>query len=396
MSELSKNGHIFATCPILHKKMNMKPNLLYDRTKPYNKLPLLPPSGNVFDNDVLLKWGLASRGLAELNRNILRLPNPTMLLNTITLQEAKSSSEIENIFTTEDELYKAISDSVKEAAANPSTKEVLRYREALWDGFRDIMEKGEIDTESIIKIFQKVKNTKEGLRPPQSQVVIKRGNSEFRPGEVIYTPPRGKGLIEEKLENLITYLNDNKKDNTDPLLKMVIAHYQFEAIHPFSDGNGRTGRILNLLYLVNQGLITQPVLYLSKFIIEHKDEYYYNLGMVTQQNSWKGWILYMLTAVQETSAYTNQIIDEIINQMQATLDFAKTELKWYNKEINEALFTQPYIKPKVIGNILGRTSRTTLTKYMSELTRLKILTAKEDGKEVYYINNDLVRILNKE
>ncbi len=377
------------------KKMNIKNGLSYDRTKPYNQLPLLPPAANVVDNEVLLKWGLASRGLAELNKNILRLPNPNMLVNTVTLQEAKSSSEIENIFTTEDELYKAISDSVKEAAANPNIKEVLRYREALWAGYRNITQKGKIDMKSIIEIFQQVKNTNEGIRAPQSQVVIKRGNSEFRSGEIIYTPPRGKVIVEEKMENLIEYLNDTKKDKTDPLLKMAIAHYQFEAIHPFSDGNGRTGRILNLLYLVNQGLITHPVLYLSKYIIENKDDYYHNLGIVTQRNSWKSWIIYMLTAVEQTSMYTNQLIDEIINQMQATLDYAKTELKWYNKEINEVLFSQPYIKAKVIGNILGRTSRTTLTKYMSELTRLKILTAKEDGKEVYYINNDLMRIIGE-
>ena len=373
----------------------MKNKLPYDRTKPYNHLPLLPPSSDIIDKEVLLKWGLASRALATLNKNILRLPNPNMLVNTITLQEAKSSSEIENIFTTEDELYKAISDSVKEAGANHNTKEVLRYREALWEGYRTIAKKGKIDLASIIKIFKQVKNTNEGIRPPQSQVVIKRGNSEFKQGEIIYTPPRGKGIVEEKIENLIEYLNDNKKDTTDPLLKMAIAHYQFEAIHPFSDGNGRTGRILNLLYLVNQGLMTHPVLYLSKYIIENKDDYYHKLGAVTQRNSWKNWIMYMLTAVEQTSKHTNQTIDDIINQMQATLEYGKTELKWYNKEINEALFTQPYIKPKVIGDILGRTSRTTLTKYMSDLTKLKILSLKEDGKEVYYINNDLVRILSQ-
>ena len=373
--------------------MNMKKSPPFDRAKPYNLLPPLPPPADAIDKEVLLKWGVASRGLAELNKNILRLPNPGMLVNTISIQEAKSSSEIENIFTTEDELYKAISDSVKEAAANPNTKEVLRYREALWKGYGDMQNKGKIDVSSIIKIYQQVKNTKEAIRSPQSQVVIKRGNSELRPGEIIYTPPRGKGVVEEKMENLIQYLNDPKKDKTDPLLKMAIAHYQFEAIHPFSDGNGRTGRILNLLYLVDQGLISHPVLYLSKYIIENKEDYYYHLGAVTQRNSWKGWIIYMLTAVEQTARYTNQLIDEIISQMKATLDYGKNELKWYNKEINEALFTQPYIKPKVIGNILGRTSRTTLTKYMFELTRLKILTAKEDGKEVFYINNDLIRIL---
>lgn len=372
----------------------MKKVIPFDRTKPYNELPLLPPPTDVIDKEVLLKWGIASRALAELNKNILRLPNPNMLINTIALREAKSSSEIENIFTTEDELYKAISDSVQEAAANPNTKEVLRYREALWTGYHTISKRGKIDIKSIIKVYQQVKNTKDGIRPPQSQVIIKRGNSEVKAVEVIYTPPRGKDIVENKMENLIQYFYDDA-DKTDPLLKMAIAHYQFEAIHPFSDGNGRTGRILNLLYLVNEGLLSHPVLYLSKYIIENKDDYYYHLGGVTQRKSWKNWIIYMLTAVEQTAGHTNRIIDEIINQMQATLDYGKAELKWYNKEINEALFTQPYIKPKSIGNIIGRTSRTTLTKYMSELTRVKILSAKQDGKEVFYINNDLVRILGE-
>ncbi|MBW8052023.1 MAG: Fic family protein [Cytophagales bacterium] len=365
----------------------------FDRNKPYNQLPLLPPPDEVIDNEILLKWGYASRALAELNRNILRLPNPNIFVNTITLQEAKSSSAIENIFTTGDELYKAVSDSLKKENANHNTKEVLRYREALWTGYYDIKKKGKIDQASIIKVYQQIKDTTQRIRAPQSQVVIKRGQSEFRAGEVIYTPPRGKGVVESKMENLIHYLNDKETYPTDPLLKMVIAHYQFEAIHPFSDGNGRTGRVLNLLYLVNQGLITHPVLYLSKYIIDNKEDYYYNIGAVTHRKSWKNWIVFMLNAVEKTARYTNQVIDEIINQMEATLDYSKKELKWYNKEVNEALFTQPYIKPRVIGDILGRSSRTTVTKYLSELTGLGILSPKKDGKEVYYINNDLVRIL---
>ncbi len=366
---------------------------VFDRNKPYNELPLLPPPDEVIDNEVLIKWGLASRALAELNKNILRLPNPTMLVNTISLQEAKSSSEIENIFTTDDELYKAISDKVKEESANPNTKEVLRYREALWAGYADILEKGKVDNDLIIKVYQQIKDTKQEIRPPQSQVVIKRGNSDLRAGEVIYTPPRGHGIIEARMKNLIGFLNNSKDYQLDPLLKMVIAHYQFEAIHPFSDGNGRTGRILNLLYLVSQGLLTQPVLYLSRYIIQNKDDYYYHLSAVTQRNAWKNWLLFMLEAVKQTASFTNQLIDEIANQMEATFRYAKAELKWYNKEINEVLFTQPYIKPTTIGNILGRTSRTTLTQYMAELSKLQIVSPKQDGKQVFYVNNDLVRIL---
>jgi Fic family protein len=364
---------------------------MFDRIKPYNELPSLPIADDVIDKAILIKWGLASRALAELNKNILRIPNPTMLVNTIALQEAQSSTAIENIFTTEDELYKAVSDAVKEQSANPSTKEVLRYREALWEGFKGIQENGVIDKELIIRIYQKVKNTNQEIRSPQAQVVIKRGQSELRPGEIVYTPPRGEGIVEQKLENLIDYLNNDM--NTDPLLKMVIAHYQFEAIHPFSDGNGRTGRILNLLYLVSQGLISHPVLYLSKYIIEHKDDYYYSLSAVTQQNSWGSWIEYMLEAVLQTSKQTNQKIDDILSQMNATYEFVNPKLKWYSKELNQALFSQPYIKQKTIGVATGIKSRTTLSKYVKELIQLGVLSSKDDGKEVFYINNDLLRIL---
>lgn len=364
---------------------------MLDRTKPYNTLPDLPIDEKFIDKEVLKQWGLASRALAELNRNILRIPNPNMLINTIALQEAQSSTAIEDIFTTQDELYKAVSDSLKEQDANPSTKEVLRYREALWEGFHKIKDTNDLNIEVIIAIFQTIKETSQGIRPPQSQVVIKRGESELRSGEIIYTPPRGEGIIENKLDNLITFLNEDK--TTDPLLKMAIAHYQFEAIHPFTDGNGRTGRIINLLYLVSQNLISHPVLYLSKYIIENKDDYYFALSAVTQRNSWKPWIQYMLTAVLTTSLNTNQIIDDILNQMEATYNYAKPKLKWYSLELNQAIFSQPYIKQKVIGEVINVKSRTTLTKYVKELIQLGILSSKEDGREVFYVNNDLIRIL---
>jgi len=368
-------------------------HIMFDRETPYNDLPNLPIPEEIIDKEILKKWGIASRALAELNKNILRIPNPTMLINTIALQEAQSSTAIENIFTTEDELYKAVSDAVKEQNTDSATKEVLRYREALWEGFRNLTDKGYIDKEVIVSVFQKIKNTTQGIRPPQSQVVIKRGQSEFRPGEVIYTPPRGEGIVEQKLENLIDFLNNNKA--TDPLLKMAIAHYQFEAIHPFSDGNGRTGRVINLLYLVSQGLISHPVLYLSKYIIENKDDYHYSLAAVTQRQDWKQWIEYMMDAVQYTSIQTNQMIDEILEQMDATFNYVKPKLKWYSYELNQTLFSQPYIKQKAIGEVTGAKSRTTLSKYIKELIKLGVLSAKEDGREVFYMNNDLLRILQR-
>lgn len=364
---------------------------MFDRNKPYNKLPNLPIDEEIIDKEILKQWGLSSRSLAELNRNILRIPNPTMLVNTIALQEAQSSTAIENIFTTQDELYKAVSDKLRENDTNPATKEVLRYREALWNGFYKINDSSSLSKEAVVSIFQTIIETTQGIRPPQSQVVIKRGESELRPGEIIYTPPRGEGIIDEKLDNLIEFLNKN--DSFDPLIKMAIGHYQFEAIHPFTDGNGRTGRIINLLYLVSQNLISHPVLYLSKYIIENKDEYYFALSGVTQRNAWKAWILFMLKAVQNTSITTNSMIDSILSQMESTYEYVRTKLKWYTLELNQALFSQPYIKQKLIGEIMGVKSRTTLTKYSKELIELGVLSANTEGREVFYINNDLIRIL---
>lgn len=272
----------------------------YDRKSPFNAQPLLPPPPET-ENDVeiLKKLVTASRALATVNSHMLRLPNPEMLINTIGLQEAKTSTEIENIFTTEDDLYKAISDTTQDEKITPSTKEVLRYREALWNGHQALQQHDQLDLSVIIKIFQQVKHTQAGFRSPHALVVIKRGDRELRPADVVYTPPRGEKIVNDLMQNLITYLHDDASISTDPLLKMCIAHYQFEAIHPFEDGNGRTGRILNLLYLVHQGLLSRPILYLSKYIITHKDDYYYHLAGVTQRGQWKPWILYMLDAVEK-------------------------------------------------------------------------------------------------
>ncbi|MFC5282455.1 Fic family protein [Pedobacter alpinus] len=368
--------------------------MAYDRNKPYNNLPLLPPAVAIEEDITILKALVTtSRALATVNMSIQRLPNPFILINTIALQEAKASTAIENIFTTEDELYKAISDNIKEDNANAATKEVLRYREALWEGYLLMKDKKQIDLAIIKGIFKQIKNTTAGLRPAQSLTVIRRGQSEFRAGEVIYTPPRGEDVLQNLMDNLIDYLNDDEKYPIDPLLKMCVAHYQFEAIHPFVDGNGRTGRILNLLYLVNKGLIAQPALYLSKYIILNKDDYYYNLGLVTQRGNWKEWILYLLDAVEKTALLTSQLIESILAQMESTLSQAKQKIKWYSKEVNELLFSQPYIKPKLIGDFLNISSRTTLTKYFNELVANKVLSVRKDGKEVFYVNDDLIKIL---
>jgi Fic family protein len=366
---------------------------MYDRTKPHNSLPDLPPQEGFLDTEILMKWGLASRNLAELNKNILRIPNPSILINTIAIREAQTSTAIENIFTTNDELYKAVSSQLKEENTEGATKEVLNYREALWEGFSLLSIEGSLSEKAIISIFQRIKKTKQGYRPAQSLTVIRRGNSEFKPGEVIYTPPRGEGVIERKIQNLLNFFH--QENGIDPLLKMAIGHYQFEAIHPFTDGNGRTGRIINLLYLVEQNLLAHPVLYLSRYILKYKEDYYNLLAGVTQRGAWKPWLMFMMEAVEMTSKYTNQMIDDIINQQESTLQFAKNKLKWYSSDLNTVLFSQPYIKQKKIGEALGVTSRTTIIKYAAQLVSLGVLSMKNEGKEVYYINNDLFRILGE-
>lgn len=367
---------------------------MFDREIPFNDLPLLPPQTDAEqDADILKKLVTASRALASVNANVMRLPNPLMLINTIALQEAKSSTEIENIFTTEDDLYKAISDTVRETTADPATKEVLRYREALWAGYESLKDAAEFDVNLIIRIFRQIKNSNAGIRSPQALVVIRKGMTGLGSGEVVYTPPRGEGVPEKYLENLISFMNDDEAYPVDPLLKMCFAHYQFEAIHPFQDGNGRTGRILNLLFLNKKKLLSHPVLYLSKYIILNKSEYYYRLGAVTQRHDWKNWILFMLEAVETTSIFTNHLIDGIIVQMEETLKYGKSKLNWYNKELNELIFSQPYLKQNSLAGVLQKSSRTTLTKYLGELTNLKILRTVKEGKEVFYLNDDLLRIL---
>ena len=365
----------------------------YDRNMPYNELPQLPQANELQnDSEVLLQLVKSSRALAKFDGNVFRLPNPSMLVNTIAMQEAKTSTEIENIFTTEDELYQAISETTTKDNINPATKEVLKYREALWTGYGQIIKGEKLNSRLLIEIFQQIKETNSGLRSPQSRVVIKRGQSEFKSGEVIYTPPSGN-KVEGMLKNMWEYINNDKKHVIDPLIKMCISHYQLEAIHPFTDGNGRAGRILNLLILVDKGLITHPALYLSKYILQNKDDYYYALSGVTQRGDWKDWIMFMLKAVEVTSVITNGMIQDIVSQMESTFSHGKEKIKWYSKELNEAIFMQPYIKAKLVGEITGKTSRTTLTKYMEELVRYQILSVKKTGTQVFYVNDDLMRIL---
>jgi Fic family protein len=371
----------------------MSEQIPYDRTQPYNQLPLLPPPDEqILTVEILQALNKANKALAELKGLARKLPNQSMLVNTIALREAKASTEIENIFTTDDDLYKALSGNDTGLTAN--AKEVLRYRQALCEGYHSVKADGFITKELIVKIYQQIKEGNDGIRPPHTETVIKRRGNGTLGGSVVYTPPRGEGVIEEKLDNVIEYLNDEVRFPYDPLMKLAVAHYQFEAIHPFRDGNGRAGRILNILLIIQKNLLDVPILYLSAYIIENKDDYYALLNSVTTLNRWKDWLLYMFRAVEETSLFTINRINDIDSLFQRTYSLVSHKLPHIRKEVIEKIFEQPYISPRSLlsGEIK---SLNTAKKYMSQLEGLGILTPKKVGKEIIYINIDLFNLLSE-
>lgn len=362
--------------------------MTYNPKIPYNDLPLVPPKGN-FETVAILKKTIETRAaLAELKGRMSVIPNPNMLINTIVLQEAKASSEIENIITTNDILYQAFSSS--STSFDAATKEVLRYREALWSGF-NFLKHGNIFTLGmVIGIFQTIIQTNENIRisnPPKRTVIMNRTT-----GEIIYTPPEGKEILKEKLNNLISFINTD--DSIDPLVKLSIAHYQFEAIHPFSDGNGRSGRIINSLFPVKYNLLELPVLYLSKYIIDNKPEYYNRLRNVTENNQWEDWIVFILNAIKETSIYTLEKINSIKKLLDDTITKIKNgHSKIYSKELVELLFHQPYCKIDFLvqNNIVARNAA---GRYLNELAQAGILSEKKVGKEILYLNTSLFDLLS--
>ncbi len=354
---------------------------------PYNELPLLPPGNDVITKKVLAKAIVANKALAELKGIAGIIPNQTIILNTLTLKEAKDSSEIENIFTTQDELYRAF--STDNASINPAVKEILSYREALWQGFELIKKKKLITSREIVKIQEVLAKNNAGIRS-QPGTALKNG----RTGETVYTPPFGKDIIEKKLKNLEEYINTDD-DGTDPLIKMAIIHYQFETIHPFYDGNGRTGRILNVLYLIHRELLDLPILYLSSFIIKNKSDYYNGLTDVRTKKAWESWIIYMLDSVEYTAKDTTKTIKSIKTLLDKTIEKVKKELpKIYSRELVEILFHQPYIK---ISHLVehGIIARQQGSVYLKQLESIGILSSKKVGREMIYVNNNLFKLLKE-
>jgi len=369
-----------------------------DRLKPWNELPLLPISEQLYQTiEVYEQLGRAKAALGKLQGRSIAIPNQGLLINSISLQEAKASSAIENIFTTDDELYKAYSEeSTQTEHQNGASKEILKARKALWTGYTYLKEKPGFNRDYFINIFQEIKETKDEIRLPFTETVIRQGGNGGNAGQVSYTPPRGEGIIEIKLDNLIDFVNDDVHYKMDPLLKMAIAHFQFEAIHPFRDGNGRTGRIFNIHYLTKKELLDLPILFLSRYIMDNKEDYYSGLMGVSQRGDWKTWILYMLKAVEVTANITYQKINDILATKESMLNYIKIKDKKIRQpeQLVDMLFTQPYIKVKHLTDAKVY-AEVTARDYLNKLSEMKVLDKKSIEGRHYYLNQELYRILSE-
>lgn len=359
--------------------------------KPFNQLPDLPPQVELETPRVLKATTRASRALAELKGRTHTIPNPTILLNTLAVQEAKLSSEIENIFTTNDELYRGLAANGNGADLSPHTKEVLHYRDALWHGMNVLRDRPFLSTNLAIEIANIIKENNAGIRNLPGTKVQHRNT-----GEIIYTPPEGEDLIRKKLANLERFSNDSSSE-LDPLVRIGVTHYQFEAIHPFFDGNGRTGRILIILQLIMNRLLEIPILFLSRFIIEHKAQYYRSLRAVTEHGQWESWLLYMLEAMETTAHGTTEKINAIHRLLAETLEKAKQVLPkpTFSKDLIELIFEQPYCKIRFVEKA-GIAKRLTATKYLRDLEKAGFVRSIKQGTELIFINHALWRLLTDE
>lgn len=366
----------------------------FDRNRPWNELPELPLDMELYRSvEIFEQLGNAKAALGRLQGRSIAIPNQGLLINSISLQEAKASSAIENIFTTDDELYKAFSDEKSHPLQGPA-KEILNYREALWSGHDHLLNSPLFDEQYFVKMYRIVSGFNDGIRPPVAQTVIKEGGTGPNAGRTFYTPPRGKGVVEAKMANLYDFLNDDRTYPVDPLLKMAIAHYQFEAIHPFRDGNGRTGRIFNIHYLTVKGMLDYPILFMSRHIVEHKEDYYTGLSGITQRGNWKDWLLFILKTVEVTSNITYDKINDIISAKDAIQAAIEEQRNIIRPEILvSSLFTQPFTRVKhLVGR--GYSAENTARKYLDQLTDMGILEKRMISGSAYYLNLELYRILS--
>ena len=364
----------------------MRTNARFDSNTPWNDMPELLPAADIESPEILRACVSASSELARANALVKMLPNEEVLVHALPVQEARRSSEIENIVTTNDELYRAMTSSTTQMT--PATKEVLRYREALWEGVSSIRDRPILNAPLFDRICTRIRNVEMSVR--RSPVTITDSSTQ----QVIYTPPTGYENLIRLLTNLEDFINDNE-DELQPLVKMAVIHYQFEAIHPFTDGNGRTGRLLNILYLMHQGLLDVPILYLSRFFIQNRSEYSRYLREVTEDGRWQQWILYMLEAVTQTSRDTANKIEAINTLINNVTTKARGKTKAIEREgFVDLLFKWPYCKISIIENEL-KCSRITAAKYLNEIAALGLLERLKVGREYYYINTSLMELLSE-
>ena len=351
----------------------------------FNTLPELPPACDLETRAVLKQCILARAALAELKAAAELIPNPAVLISTLPLLEAQASSEIENIVTTADELFRHLN---ADGAADPATKEALRYRHALLEGVHHLANQP-LDASAAMTVCSRIKGVEMPLCNVPGTAIVNRATME-----VIYMPPDDEDRIRALLSNWERFLRESEE--LDPLVRMAAGHYQFEAIHPFHDGNGRTGRVLNILFLVDQGLLPLPILYLSRFIIANKSEYYRLLLEVTRDGAWESWLLYMLRAVEQTALWTTAKIGAIRRLAGETADFVRRVLpKIYSRELVDVLFQQPYCR---ISNLAeeGIVGRQAASRYLKELGAAGLLREEAAGREKLFLHPKLLSLLTGE
>lgn len=348
------------------------------------KLP--PPREKVETLEILRQTTRAIAALSELKGIAKTIPNQAMLINAVVLQEAKDSSEIENIITTQDELYKAL--TIQKSTIPSEIKEVVNYREAIFHGFNIVKRQGFLRVNDIVDLQQRLVGNCAGIRNTPG-TVLKNDTT----GEIVYTPPQDRTEIIDLLTNFINHYN--RQDELSPLISLAILHYQFESIHPFYDGNGRTGRILNILYLIINGLIDVPILYLSSYIIDNKPEYYRLLNQTNRTGEWEEWILFMLRAVESTSRDTIAKIANIKNLLDATIIRVQENApKLYRKELVELLFEHPYSKIEFVVARLN-VERKAASRYLKTLEEIGVVQSQKVGRETLYINRELIEVLKR-
>jgi len=353
--------------------------------RPYNGLPPLPPAADIETKRVLKACIEARAALAELKVGGGLIPNQAVLINNIPILEAQASSEIENIVTTADRLFRFASEG--DPRTDPATKEALRYRLALQEGAR-MLKRKPVSTNLAVHVCSIIEGVDLDIRNTPGTALLNE-----KTGKIIYTPPEGAKLLREKLANWESYIHH--AEDIDPLIRMAIMHYQFEAIHPFTDGNGRTGRILNLLFLVEQGLLNIPVLYLSRYIIQNKEDYYRLLLKVTTHAAWEEWILYMLKAIHVTARWTTIKIKSIRTLLDETAGAIRFKApKIYSRELAEIIFVQPYCR---IGNLVdaGIAQRQSASVYLKMLCEIGVLEERKSGRDKLFINPSLLAMLTE-